>query len=150
MQQLRIDIEDQDTGQMLTGLWQCDSPSSGYISQNFRLSEFTCNHCNSMEGHKVPDELLEILEDVRAHFGNAVVTINSGYRCKIHNDNVGSSDGSWHRYHTLGEGAADIVVSGISPSEVHKYLTSKYPSKYGIGRYSSFTHIDNDANKRRW
>ena len=121
----------------------------GYLSPHFRESEFTCNHCNSLEGHEIPQELLAVLEDVRAHF-NAPVTINSGYRCKTHNTNVGSSEGSWHRYHTQGEGAADIVVPGVSASTVHAYLVAKYPNRCGIGRYFSFTHLDNDADKRRW
>lgn len=123
---------------------------AGYLSPHFKASEFTCNHCNSMEGHEVPTELLAMLEDVRANFNGAPVTINSAYRCRTHNTNVGSSEGSWHRYHTTGEGAVDIVVSGVAASEVHRYLTSKYPGRCGIGRYDSFTHLDNDHDKRRW
>lgn len=144
---------------MILGTWTPDTTATvppqtelppGYLSPHFRASEFTCNHCNSMEGHEVPQELLAMLEDVRTHFGANPVTINSGYRCKTHNDNVGSSDGSWHRYHTVGEGAADIVVRDVSPSSVHSYLTNKYPYRCGIGRYDSFTHLDNDVDKRRW
>lgn len=122
----------------------------GYLSPHFRASEFTCNHCNSMDGHTVPPELLAMLEELRAHFGGKSVTVNSAYRCKTHNDNVGSSDGSWHRYHTDGEGAVDIVVSGIAPSDVHGHLCARYPDRCGIGRYNSFTHLDNDGDKRRW
>ena len=122
----------------------------GYISPNFRHSEFCCNHCGSMEGHEVPQELLIMLEDVRAHFGGKPCNINSGYRCKMHNTNVGSSESSWHRYHTEGEGAADFWITGIAPNEVYAYLLDKYPDRCGIGRYDSFTHLDNDADKRRW
>ena len=46
--------------------------------------------------------------------------------------------------------AADIKVSGISPSEVHKYLTGKYQGEYGIGKYNSFTHIDVRDGCARW
>ena len=139
----------------VAGTWTEDTPAApelpeGYVSPHFRESEFTCNHCNTMEGHEVPQELLAMLEDVREHFGGGPVTINSGYRCKTHNDNLGSSDGSWHRYHTAGEGAADIVISGVAPSTVYQYLVQRYPDRCGIGRYDSFTHLDNDADRRRW
>jgi hypothetical protein len=63
----------------------------GYLSPHFRESEFTCNHCNSLEGHSTSQELLNVLEDVRAHFGAAPITINSGYRCETHNRNVGGA-----------------------------------------------------------
>ena len=129
---------------------EADVIRDSYISAHFRHSEFTCNHCNSMEGHTVPQELLAMLEDVRSHFGGKPITITSGYRCSFHNKNVGSSERSWHRYHTDGEGAADFVISGVAPSEIHKYLLRKYPTRCGIGRYDSFTHLDNDLDKRRW
>ena len=140
----------------VSGVWTADSEElvsglpEGYLSPNFRESEFTCNHCNSMEGHTVPQELLMMLEDVRAHFGGKPVTITSGYRCKIHNDNCGSSEGSWHRYHTPEEGAADLQVKDVTPSQVYNYLVTTYPDRCGVGRYDSFTHLDNDTDKRRW
>ena len=46
--------------------------------------------------------------------------------------------------------AADIAVKGINPKGVADYLESKYPDKYGLGRYKSFTHIDVRKNRSRW
>jgi len=120
----------------------------GYVSPHFRKTEFDCNHCGCY-GELVSEELLEVLEDVRAHFGEAPVTINSGVRCAFHNANVGGASNSRH-LDTYAD-AADIVVSGVTPHTVHAYLVGKYPSQYGLGSYSSFTHIDTRPNgPARW
>ena len=37
-----------------------------------------------------------------------------------------------------------------TPEKVYAYLTEKYPGKYGIGKYPTFTHIDTRLNKARW
>jgi len=114
------------------------------LSEHFNSYEFKC-HCGKCELIKPPQELLEVLEDVRLHFGRPV-TIMSGYRCKAHNKAVGGAKGSKHKLGT----ASDIIVSGIAPHRVHQYLTKKYKKKYGIGRYSKFTHIDVRKKKARW
>jgi len=77
-----------------------------YLSDNFGRDEFTCNHCGKLGPNGIACELLAVLEDVRAHFG-APVVVNSGYRCKTHNTNVGSTEKSQHRVVT----AADSVVN---------------------------------------
>jgi hypothetical protein len=46
--------------------------------------------------------------------------------------------------------AADIVVRGKTPREVYEYLDERYPNKYGIGSYETFTHIDTRVKKARW
>ena len=47
--------------------------------------------------------------------------------------------------------AVDISVRGVSPKEVADYLERQYPSKYGIGRYNTFTHVDvGSSYPRRW
>lgn len=114
------------------------------LSEHFSDYEFEC-HCNKCELVPPPQELLEVLEDVRSHFSRPV-TIMSGYRCKKHNKAVGGAKRSKHK---LGI-ASDIIVSGIAPKRVHAYLTKKYKNKYGIGRYGYFTHIDVRKNKARW
>ena len=118
----------------------------GYLSLHFRAVEFACNHCGEEAPNGIPQELLDVLEDVRSHFGDKPVTVNSGYRCQTHNTNVGSTESSQHRVGT----AADIVVRDVAPNTVHNYLVNKYPNQYGTGRYDSFTHIDVRGTKARW
>jgi uncharacterized protein YcbK (DUF882 family) len=63
-----------------------------------------------------------------------------------HNAKVGGVPNSQHVQGI----AADIVVSGRTPALVADYLERKYPDRYGVGRYSSFTHIDVRPVKARW
>lgn len=123
----------------------------GYLSPHFRISEFDCNHCGK-HGKEIDPELLAVLEDVREYYDSYIV-VNSGVRCPIHNRAVDGAQNSTH----LSEGsltgtpcAADIVVNDVPPENVRKYLTRKYPDKYGIGKYSSFTHIDVRPTMARW
>lgn len=82
-------------------------------------------------------ELLAVLEDVRAHFGQPV-SINSGCRCEAHNKAISGAPNS---YHCKGL-AADIRVKDTPPEAVQAYLRLTYLDKYGIGCYATFTHID--------
>ncbi len=112
------------------------------ISPHFTKGEFKCPCCGC---GSISQELLYALEAVREHF-NAPVTINSAFRCKPHNASVGGVGNSRHLY---GE-AADIVVRGVEPSEVADYCESLVRSHGGVGRYSTFTHIDVRGTKARW
>lgn len=114
------------------------------LTEHFSEYEFDC-HCGKCKTIYPPRELLNVLEDVRSHFGRPVV-IMSGYRCESHNERVGGAPRSKHK---LGI-ASDIIVSGVSPSEVYKYLDEKYNNRYGVGSYNHFTHVDVRPHKARW
>jgi len=117
------------------------------LSPHFDSAEFKCRCCDyGTNPGDVSDELLVALEDLRAHFGGHPVVLNSGCRCKAHNAAVGGASSSQHLLGT----AADLNVSRQSPKTVADYLASRYPNKYGIGRYASFTHLDVRRNKARW
>jgi uncharacterized protein YcbK (DUF882 family) len=113
------------------------------LSEHFKRSEFACK-CGC--GFDTVDyELLVVLEDVR-EWANNIVHINSGCRCEQCNAYIGGSSGSQH----MEPRAGDIVVRGRTPREVYEYLDERYPNKYGIGSYETFTHIDTRVNKARW
>lgn len=114
------------------------------LSEHFSENEFKCK-CGNCELIKPPVELLNVLEDIREHFGKPV-TIMSGYRCPVHNAEVGGAKNSRHK---KGD-ASDIKVKDISPNSVQEYVLNKYPDQYGIGRYPYFTHIDVRDYKARW
>lgn len=110
----------------------------------FKRGEFACK-CGQCDKATVDAELLQVLDNVREHFGRPVV-ITSGHRCYVHNALSGGELKSKHL-----EGiAADIQVDSISPKEVQEYLTSKYTDTYGIGSYETFTHVDVRKEKARW
>lgn len=112
------------------------------LSKYFWLSELKCPCCDKYMPNA---ELLEVLDDIREHF-NTPTFINSSTRCKWHNKEVGGANRSRH---LLGE-AGDVRVSGVPASKVYDYVVAKYPNKYGIGKYNSFTHIDVRSGKGRW
>lgn len=115
----------------------------GDISTNFSRSEFACK-CNC--GFATVDiELIKVLEIVRGHF-NAAVKINSACRCDEHNKEVGGGKASKHKQGI----AADIVVKGVKPYAVYRFLDAHMPNNYGLGLYKSFTHVDVRKLKARW
>ncbi len=116
----------------------------GDISKNFNRSEMSCK-CRC--GFETADiELIEVLEVVRDWCEGAPVRITSGCRCATYNKQIGGSE---HSKHKLGI-AADIIVHGVEPKEVYNILDGQYPSKFGIGSYKTFTHIDVRPSKARW
>lgn len=116
------------------------------LSKNFRLGEFKCK-CKRCSTVLVDDELVEIIQKIRDHFGVSI-NINSGYRCEAHNVEVGGASGS---HHTKGM-AADIVVTGVEPKEVAKYAESIGVKRIGLygGSEGNFVHIGSNGTKRFW
>lgn len=114
------------------------------ISKHFKVREFAQKdlRCDRVV---VDSELIDVLEEIRAQF-NKPITITSGYRTPEYNAKIGGVKNSQHTKGT----AADIKVSNVPAKEVQKYLKSKYPDKYGIGDYLTFTHVDVRAKKARW
>ncbi len=113
------------------------------LSSNFSVCEFSCR--DGTDVIPVDMELVRVLQNVRDYF-KAPVTINSAYRTPAYNKKVGGVNASQHIRGT----AADISVKGVPPAKVYAYLTEKYPNKYGIGKYPTFTHIDTRSTKARW
>lgn len=114
-----------------------------YISKNFRVREFRCQDGSDVVF--IESDLVDILQKIRDHFGKAV-TINSAFRTFSHNKKVGGATYSQHLYGT----AADIKVSGVTASAVADYVETLMPNTGGIGKYSTFTHVDVRSIKSRW
>ena len=116
---------------------------STYLSKNFKVSEFKCN--DGSDTVLVSDKLVDLLQNIRDHFG-AAVTINSAYRTESYNKKIGGATKSQHVNGT----AADIVVKGATPLEVAQYVEHIMPDSGGIGVYQSFAHVDVRTNRSRW
>jgi len=132
----------------------------GDLSKNFSRSEFKCK-CGECYFDYVDAELVKVLQDLHDFYeltcsSKIRIKINSGCRCQNHNISIG---GSTYSQHVHGK-AADIVVEFLSnitkqwgkikSSSVYEVLNDKYPDKYGIGKYDTFTHIDVRPKKARW
>ena len=114
-----------------------------FLSKNFCVREFRCQ--DDTDPIFIDSDLVDVLQKVRDHFGKAV-TITSAFRTASHNKNVGGATYSQHCYGK----AADIKVSGVSPIRVAAYVETLMPNTGGIGRYSTFTHVDVRSTKSRW
>ncbi len=113
------------------------------ISPHFRVREFACQDGSNIV--LVSDKLINVLEQIREHFGKPVV-VTSGYRTPDWNKEVGGVVNSEHLFGT----AADIRVEGVEPKEVAKYAELLMPYSGGIGYYRNFTHIDVRDARARW
>ena len=115
----------------------------GDLSEHFSRSESACK-CGC--GFNTVDvELNTVLEDLHDWAG-AAVHINSGCRCAYYNQQISGAVNSKHK---IGR-ASDVYVDGKTPAEVYAYLDKKYPQKYGLGKYKTFTHIDTRNGRARW
>jgi len=115
-----------------------------YLSEHFRRREFACR-CGCGQD-TVDAELITVLEQIRAEFNGAIITIDSGNRCESYNKKIG---GRPHSFHLISK-AADIVIQGVEPARVHDRIEVMFPNKFGVGMYKTFTHIDVRAKKARW
>lgn len=120
-------------------------PETSQLSKHFNRSEFACK-CGNCSFDTVDVQLIPLLEAVRVHF-DSPVTINSACRCHAHNTAVGGKPNSQHLYGR----AADIVVKGHTPKEVHDLLESLMKGWGGLGLYESFVHVDTrTGGQARW
>lgn len=115
------------------------------LTRNFKLSEFV------PPGTPMPpaailqniDRLAHRLQAVRDVL-NRPITITSGYRTPQHNAAIpGAVQNS---YHTRGM-AADIVVEGMQPQDVQRFLSNW---SGGLGGYTTHTHVDIRPYTARW
>ena len=114
------------------------------LAMNFISTEFDCNGYGCCDITPIDLKLVEVLQDIRNHFCVSV-NLNCGYRCPIHNARVNGA--SKNSQHLLGK-AADIVVKGIHPIRVARYIETIPNFRGRIGCYtwddrgSGFVHVD--------
>ena len=125
-------------------VYSLKSEGSRQITEHFRVYEFACT--DGSDPVFISTALVEILENIRVHFG-AAVTVTSGYRTVSYNATVENSSKTSQHCNGL---AADIKVAGVSPAAVADYAEQLLGSHGGVGRYGTFTHIDVRADKSRW
>lgn len=119
-----------------------------HYSKNFAKVEFACNLTGLLPPDPTmpPAALFEALEDIRSHFGDRIITINSGYRSPEWNKKV---DGAYNSRHLTGD-ACDFTVRDVDPYDVYRYAHELIGNRGGVGRYDSFTHIDLRGHRARW
>lgn len=114
------------------------------LSANFKSTEFDCHGKGCCSETPIDPRLVEVLQNVRDHFGVSV-NLNCGFRCPTHNAKV--SGASKNSKHMLGQ-AADIVVKGVHPVRVARYIETIPGFAGRIGCYTwddkgnGFVHVD--------
>lgn len=114
------------------------------LSKNFKSTEFDCHGKGCCSETPIDPRLVEVLQNVRDHFGVSV-NLNCGFRCPTHNAKV--SGASKNSKHMLGQ-AADIVVKGVHPVRVARYIETIPGFAGRIGCYTwddkgnGFVHVD--------
>ena len=90
---------------------------------HFKISELVCKHCGQGAGYIQP-ALMAALERVRERYGKPML-VTSGYRCALHNAEIGGAKYSAHK-----EGkAADIADP---QGELASLLTPETCAELGI------------------
>lgn len=108
---------------------------------HFKPTEFDCPHCG---GNLTKQALLNALEKFRTYIGDKPIKITSGYRCPVHNKNVGGAKNSQHVQGI----AADIQVSGLPLNVV--YTAADKFGFGGVGIYPRHVHVDIRNGHARW
>lgn len=120
------------------------------LTEHFRWSEFDCRDGTAAPAgyrEQLPSLCRKYLEPLRKMFGP--VHVVSGFRTRSHNASVGGARGSFHLYVPGRQGvAADVICRSGRPSEWYEFLDSLQPG--GLGRYSSFVHVDSRPARSRW
>ena len=125
-------------------VYSLKAEGSRQITEHFRVYEFACSDGSDVVF--VSQALVEILENIRVHFG-AAVTVTSGYRTVSYNATVENSSKTSQHCNGL---AADLHVDGHTHQEVYNYACQLLGDHGGVGLYSWGVHIDVRADKSRW
>lgn len=135
--------EQEETGEEPEGFYRWVRGQGEQLTKNFHASEFECS-CGC-RNQKISKKLLWRLQKLREELGRGV-RVNSGYRCWEYNRRI---NGAKNSRHVVGD-AADLYVSSLSPSKVADVYEGMFGGDSGIGRYSTFTHVDTRGYPARW
>lgn len=117
------------------------------ITKNFTYEDLSCPCCNRII---ICDRLyqhMDLLQKMRGKL-NFPVIINSAYRCKRHNEDIGGTVNSQHLLF-----ATDIRPSwktGFKQRLKAIKVVVKEMDFDGIGDYPTFVHLDMRGEKARW
>ena len=117
-------------------------------TKNFKVSEFACKHC----GENIIDQrVINMAQALREELG-VPVKVNSGYRCKAHNDNTpGAVKNSKHVKGLAADLSCSKGANGMFEAAKKLFKEGKLPDLDYCKKYRSWIHIDcGGARKNRW
>lgn len=141
------ELEEVLIGAVFHGRFQGSRENFWDTVQYFGRHEFACKCGKYCDGYPVePSEaLVRLLDEMREIVGLPVY-VNSGIRCKQHNEAVGGAAQSRHMY---GD-AADISCPKKTPQELYELACALLPDSGGIGLYDWGIHVDCRSAEARW
>lgn len=133
----------------------------GNITKNISDFELRCKCGICKVRIQDHEPVIQVVQDACDHFAKlagkpVVLKITSAARCygynrqPVHLGGAGSNDESQHPRCSAMDIKLFVNGSFIKPDYVAEYFEEKFPDKYGIGNYKSFTHIDTRSIKARW
>ncbi|TLD81298.1 D-Ala-D-Ala carboxypeptidase family metallohydrolase [Helicobacter trogontum] len=119
----------------------------------FQEKEFRCKCCGKLPQGMPPDELVDVLVEIREHFGKPLI-IKSPYRCPENNKR---NNGASKSRHLVGD-AVDFIIKGVPTKQVFEHVLKTYNDKpFGIAiginphdEFRGFVHLDTRGYKARW
>ena len=114
------------------------------MAKYFHENEFRCKHCRQLPAGGMDLNLIKILDEARERLGVPII-VSSGYRCPVHNANIGGASQS---YHMRGM-AADIYSNQVNSFDLHaavKQVMQDLNIPGGLCHYppgrGEFVHVD--------
>ena len=104
------------------------------VSKNFSLNELQCPCCDEYE---IDQPFVDKLQTVRDGL-NLPMHVNSWFRCKRHNKNVGGAENSKH----LTGNAVDICTVDFGAPAKYQLMFLGFIHFPGIGYGKDFVHFD--------
>ena len=109
-------------------------------TKNFKVSEFACKHCG--ENH-IDQNVIDMAQIIRDELG-VPVKVNSGYRCEVHNKNVGGVKGSRHTKGHAADLSSSVGAKAMFRAIQKLHKEEKLPMLGYCICYPSFCHVDID------
>jgi len=104
------------------------------ITKNFTAEEIECPCCHGMVFEQTMIDRAQILRTLM----NIPFYVNSGYRCRFHNEAIGGSKDSQH----LTGRALDIKSIGWTGRQKWQFVHEAMKLGMSVGIYKDFFHVD--------
>lgn len=119
------------------------------LAPHFKTRGHTVNDLPPKKMWKKMAPTLKIIDKMAGEMGAPVKAIISAYRSPRYNYAVRGKSQSLH----MANQAVDVMFHGVSPyhvASVARHLRKKRKFKGGVGRYSSFVHVDTRGYNADW
>ena len=119
------------------------------LAPHFKTRGSTSNSIPPKSYWKNMAPTLKVIDKMTVHIGAPIKEITSAYRSPRYNRAVGGKSKSYHMQNM----ACDIQYRGASPghvANVARKLRDRGYYRGGVGRYSSFVHVDTRGTNVNW